>query len=769
MADVHEVEATDGVRFSWNVWPSSRLEATRMVVPLGCMYTPLKAIENLPLLPYEPVVCKGSSCKSILNPFCRIDFKAKIWICPFCFQRNHFPPHYNDINENNLPAELIPNYTTIEYALPRAAAGPPVFLWVIDTCLVESELQALKDSLEQVLQLLTSTAPNALLGLITFGTTVQIHEIGYEHCAKSFTFKGTKELATQQLHDLLGLSAGVRPGAPGGARGAPKADAGRVAAGRFLLPIAEAEFAISSVLSELKKDPWPVAATERTSRCTGVALSLAVALLETSFPNTGARVQLFTGGPCTTGPGQMVGREMAEPMRCHHDIEKETSTTKHLKKAVKHYQAVAKRAVTAGHVVDIFACALDQVGIMEMRPLVERTGGYIVMSESFTGNIFKQSFKAVFARDATGQGLRMAFGGALEVLTSSEFKVCGAIGNCNSLGKKSNNVAETEIGQGNTNAWSMGGLDEDTTVALYFEVTNQATSQPVQQGQQRHLQLLTSYQHASGQYRLRVTTLSHPWADTSQLADIARGFDQEAAAVLMARIAAHKTQTEEAFDILRWIDRMLIRLVAKFADYRKDDPASFRLSSSFSIYPQFMFHLRRSQFLQVFGNSPDETAYNRMILMRENTTNSLIMIQPTLLAYSFTGPPVPVLLDVTSIAPDRILLLDTFFQVIVFHGETVSAWRKQGYHEDPEHTNFRELLSAPKEDAAMLLHERFPVPMYVECDQYGSQARFLLAKLNPSVTHNSKEGHAAASDFLFTDDVSLQVFMDHLKRLAVQS
>ena len=26
-------------------------------------------------------------------------------------------------------------------------------------------------------------------------------------------------------------------------------------------------------------------------------------------------------------------------------------------------------------------------------------------------------------------------------------------------------------------------------------------------------------------------------------------------------------------------------------------------------------------------------------------------------------------------------------QVIVFHGETISAWRKQGYHEDAEHTN----------------------------------------------------------------------------------
>ena len=103
--------------------------------------------------------------------------------------------------------------------------------------------------------------------------------------------------------------------------------------------------------------------------------------------------------------------------------------------------------------------------------------------------------------------------------------------------------------------------------------------------------------------------------------------------------------------------------MAKFADYRKDDPASFRLSSAFSIYPQFMFHLRRSQFLQVFGNSPDETTYYRLVIARETTTNSLIMIQSTLLAYSFSGPPVPVLLDVTSIAPDRILLLDTFFQV----------------------------------------------------------------------------------------------------------
>jgi protein transport protein SEC23 len=38
------------------------------------------------------------------------------------------------------------------------------------------------------------------------------------------------------------------------------------------------------------------------------------------------------------------------------------------------------------------------------------------------------------------------------------------------------NVAETEIGQGGTNAWSMGGIDPTTTIAVYFEVTNPANN-----------------------------------------------------------------------------------------------------------------------------------------------------------------------------------------------------------------------------------------------------------------------------------------------------
>ena len=56
---------------------------------------------------------------------------------------------------------------------------------------------------------------------------------------------------------------------------------------------------------------------------------------------------------------------------------------------------------------------------------------------------------------------------------------------------------------------------------------------------------------------------------------------------------------QEGFDATRWLDRTLIRLCSKFGDYRKDDPSSFTLNPYFSLFPQFIFNLRRSQFVQV--------------------------------------------------------------------------------------------------------------------------------------------------------------------------
>ena len=72
-----------------------------------------------------------------------------------------------------------------------------------------------------------------------------------------------------------------------------------------------------------------------------------------------------------------------------------------------------------------------------------------------------------------------------------------------------------------------------------------------------------------------------------------------------------------------------------------------------------------------------------------------------------------------------------------FLGETIDQWKKAGYHELPEYANFTQLLEAPVTDAAEILQSRFPVPRYITTEQGGSQARFLLCKVNPSQTHNN--------------------------------
>ncbi|KAJ9700537.1 hypothetical protein PVL29_006038 [Vitis rotundifolia] len=310
--------------------------------------------------------------------------------------------------------------------------------------------------------------------------------------------------------------------------------------------------------------------------------------------------------------------------------------------------------------------------------------------------------------------------------------------------------------------WKLGTLTNKTCIAFFFQVGDE---QKVQPGSAFFIQFITRYLHGNMGMRKRVTTVARRWVGKHS-PEIAAGFDQEAAASVMARLAIHRAETCYARDVIRWLDNELIRFASKFGDYIQEDPSSFRLSANFSLYPQFMYHLRRSQFIDIFNSSPDETAFFRLMLNREGVVGSVIMIQPTLFQYSFDGPPVPVLLDVRSISPDVILLFDSYFYVVIHYGSQIAQWRKLGYDRDPNNENLRKLLEAPELDAEQVVAERIPVPKLIKCDQHSSQARFLLAKLNPSVTQHST--HTDGMDIIFTDDFSLQVFIEHLQTLAVQ-
>ena len=85
---------------------------------------------------------------------------------------------------------------------------------------------------ESLVVSLSLLPPNALVGLVTFGTVVQLHELNSEGCAKSYVFRGTKEVTTKHLQvcpdslheipsctlltrqDLLGLTPGAAPARP---------------------------------------------------------------------------------------------------------------------------------------------------------------------------------------------------------------------------------------------------------------------------------------------------------------------------------------------------------------------------------------------------------------------------------------------------------------------------------------------------------------------------------------------------------------------------
>ena len=57
---IQQNEDRDEIRFTWNV-PSSRIDASKLVVPLGCLDQPIKERADLPPILYDYVLCDRST------------------------------------------------------------------------------------------------------------------------------------------------------------------------------------------------------------------------------------------------------------------------------------------------------------------------------------------------------------------------------------------------------------------------------------------------------------------------------------------------------------------------------------------------------------------------------------------------------------------------------------------------------------------------------------------------------------------------------------
>ena len=752
MLDINNEESLNAVRMSWNILPANAVDLQRYIIPCGIHYTPLKSIENMKLLDYEPVKCK--TCRSVLAPTFQLDFRAKAWICPFCNNKNAFPKEYaQHITPENLPMELLQTSSTIEYKLNQKESKYPVFFFIIDTSIMENELNELKETIQATLSMIP---PECEIGVITSGTMCNLLEIGFTDFPKMFVFKGDKQYTPNDIINQLGLVN----------KNDPRVQVS--SAKKYFMPLKDCEFSLNSFLDDLFPDPFPQGLEERKASCLGLALNVAVTLLESLHNNQPSRIFLFAGSACNIGMGKIVGLSLKETIRNYLDFEKGNKNTQHFKDAVNFYRNIAERALKSNQIIDIFSCCLNQTGLYEMKYITEKTGGLMVATDSFSTNVFKESFKKLFETNEDGN-LKMCFKGTCEIYLTKPLKIKGALGHLVSLKKNNLDSVSNDypVGEGGTCVWNLGGVDPTSTYTFILDQSN--TDQNVANSLRYcTIQIITNYIASDRSTRLRVTTIRRKYSPDLQnnKYEVAQGFDQQAAVVLLTKMAIWKSDTEDRIDVLRWVDKSLINLMQRFAIYNKDVPESFKLTEEFKYLPQFIFYLRRSLVLQNFNSSPDEVAQFKTVLLKENVNNSMTMIQPILLSYSPDDTDyTPVSLEAENMKADRVLLLDAYFFICIWYGEDVCSWREAGYQNEPEYENIKNMLDSPVDYAQNIIMERMPVPRFVSADYNSGQERLIKSVLDPSLegTQDFKEG------YFVSDDVTLKVFNEFLIKKVVAS
>ncbi len=68
--DLEGFEAQNGLRFTWNEWPATVVDAAKAIIPIAAIYTPMRFIAHIPsAMDYEPARCKQAKCGAVMNPY----------------------------------------------------------------------------------------------------------------------------------------------------------------------------------------------------------------------------------------------------------------------------------------------------------------------------------------------------------------------------------------------------------------------------------------------------------------------------------------------------------------------------------------------------------------------------------------------------------------------------------------------------------------------------------------------------------------------------
>ena len=197
-------------------------------------------------------------------------------------------------------------------------------------------------------------------------------------------------------------------------------------------------------------------------------MQVAVGLLANIAINT--RFCMIIGGPYTVGVGKVVELPHKYRIRSYADILEGAENTEHMKKATAFYQGLEALVVKNRHTVDLWAYGLDQFGLLEMKSIVNCSGGLLAMHELFDHFIFRSSFPKFYESNEEGM-FNFPIATHMSIRVTKSIRINGILGTCKSLKDNTLKTAsEMEIGEGGTSSWYLGGISSGNSLCVLLSL-----------------------------------------------------------------------------------------------------------------------------------------------------------------------------------------------------------------------------------------------------------------------------------------------------------
>lgn len=94
-----------------------------------------------------------------------------------------------------------------------------------------------------------------------------------------------------------------------------------------------------------------------------------------------------------------------------------------------------------------------------------------------------------------------------------------------------------EIGEGNTNVWYLGGIALTNSLCIILSLSDQASDN---KERSTILQAITTFKYSDNIVRTKVSTITLDFLRENQMNEFIKRFDEQSAAVMLARLASKK-------------------------------------------------------------------------------------------------------------------------------------------------------------------------------------------------------------------------------------